>query len=306
MKLGACRYELTIAPVSGKAIPVYRGETLRILQTRGEQCVDFNCFNLHDYKERMSIGHMRAQGFRVKEGHLVLSAAPHCRPMMSIARMPETCVTDLLAARCDATMGEREFNLVPRTNCQDTFSEAVREYGLSPDDVHDSLNMWMHTCWGDSFRILSNVAPAGDYVDLLALMDVLAVPIICGSGDLGQVSNFNFCPIEVKVFEASDDSIKTVDGVLEHSGASAPGALAKSEQKPQIRTQRELIRDPNYKPRRWPVNYQDVEVDFSGDEIEQLRVNPQLARAGDAGDRARMAFMLWYQANRVGQSRDDA
>ena len=138
--------------------------------------------------------------------------------MMSIAYMAESCVTDLLAARCDATMGEREFNLVPRTNCQDTFSEAVREYGLSPDDIHDSLNLWMHTCWGESFRVLPNVAPAGDYVDLLALMDVLAVPIICGGGDLGQVSNFNFSSIEVKIFAASPEALESVDRVLASYG----------------------------------------------------------------------------------------
>ena len=298
MTLGACRYKLTIAPVSGKAIPVYRGETLRISQTRGEQCVDFNCFNLHDYKERMSVGHMRAQGFRVKEGHLLLSAAPHCRPMMSIARMPETCVTDLLAARCDATMGEREFGLVPRTNCQDTFSEAVREYGLSPDDVHDSLNMWMHTCWGDSFRILPNIAPPGDYVDLLALMDLLAVPIICGSGDLGQVSNFNFSPIEVNIFEPSEETVDAAAQILQRSGFAVTDAVTTSD-RPQILTQRELVRDPHYKPRRWPVSYTDAEVAFTDDEINQLNENPQLARAGAVGDRARMAFMLWYRSNRI-------
>ncbi|MGD9922899.1 MAG: DUF1989 domain-containing protein [Pseudorhodoplanes sp.] len=300
MKLGACRYELTIAPVSGKAIPVYRGETLRILQTRGEQCVDFNCFNLHDYKERMSVSHMRAQGFRVKQGHLVLSAAPHCRPMMLISSMSETCVTDLLAARCDATMGEREFNLVPRTNCQDTFSEAVREFGLSPDDVHDSLNMWMHTCWGDSFRILPNVAPAGDHVDLLALMDVLAVPIICGSGDLGQVSNFNFSPIEVKIFEASEESKESAKQCLERSGLA--GSEVTKLDRRRILTQRELVRDSNYKSRRFPVSYTDVEVEFADGEIDRLKNAPQIARAGDVGDRARMAFMLWYQSNRLSRS----
>jgi hypothetical protein len=38
-----------------------------IIQVEGEQCVDFNCFNLRDYKERMSVGHMRLQGFRVAQ-----------------------------------------------------------------------------------------------------------------------------------------------------------------------------------------------------------------------------------------------
>ena len=139
MQTGPCRYELTIAPVSGKAIPVYCGRTLRIAQTRGELCVDFNCFNLHNYKERMSVGQTRAQGFVFDRG--IWFSARRQPPVDDVDwYMAESCVTDLLAARCDATMGEREFNLVPRTNCQDTFSEAVREYGLSPDDVHDSLN----------------------------------------------------------------------------------------------------------------------------------------------------------------------
>ena len=152
--IGDCRYDITLAPSSGKAVPVYQGETLRITQAGGEQCVDFNCFNLHDYKERMSVGHMRLQGFRVRRGHIAVSAPPRYNPMLAITHMAETCVTDLLGSRCDATGGEREYGLVPRTNCQDTFAEAIREYGLTPDDVHDSFNMWMHTVWGESFRIL--------------------------------------------------------------------------------------------------------------------------------------------------------
>ena len=207
-KYGNCRYDITLQPVSGKAIPVYKGEVLRIIQVGGEQCVDFNCFNLHDYKERMSVGHMRVQGFRVKEGHIAVSAPPRYRPMLAILHMAETCISDLLGARCDATAGEREYGLVPRTNCQDTFGEAIREYGLTPDDVHDSFNMWMHTVWKDSFFPVRNIGPKGDYVDLLALMDVLAVPITCGSGDIGQISNFGFKPIQVQVFEASDHSTR--------------------------------------------------------------------------------------------------
>ena len=203
---GECRLDITLQPISGKAVPLYQGEVMRITQVGGEQCVDFNCFSLHDYKERMSVGHMRVQGFRPKQGHIVVSAPPRYRPMLAIHHMSETCVTDLLGARCDATAGEREYGLVPRTNCQDTLGEAIREYGLTPDDVHDLFNMWMHTIWNDSFFPIRNVGPQGDYVDLLALMDVLAVPITCGSGDIGQISNFGFKPIQVQVFKASEQS----------------------------------------------------------------------------------------------------
>ena len=177
--LGSCRLDLTLQPVSGKALPVHKGEVLRVTQVEGEQCVDFNCFNLHDHKERMSVGHMRVQGFRVRQGHLVVSAPPRYRPMMAILHMAETCVTDLLGARCDATAGEREYGLLNRTNCQDTLAESIGEFGLSPDDVHDSFNMWMHTAWGESFRVLRNIGPSGDYVDLRAETEALVALSNC-------------------------------------------------------------------------------------------------------------------------------
>jgi uncharacterized protein len=75
--------------------------------------------------------------------------------------------------------------------------------------------MWMHTIWDGNFFPIRNVGPQGDYVDLLALMDVLAVPIICGSGDLGQISNFGFKPIQVQVFDASDETCAVMKSYLD-------------------------------------------------------------------------------------------
>ena len=73
---GEMRDDFVLEPVSDKALPVYEGETLRIIQEVGGQCVDFNCFNLHDYRDYMSVGHMRRQGIRVVKGDYVLSAPP--------------------------------------------------------------------------------------------------------------------------------------------------------------------------------------------------------------------------------------
>ena len=298
--VGNCRYEITLHPISGKAVPLYAGETMRLIQVEGEQCVDFNCFNLYDYKERMSVGHMRLQGFRVKEGHIAVSAPPRYRPMLAITHMAETCVTDLLGARCDATAGEREYGLVPRTNCQDTFGEAIREYGLTPDDVHDSFNMWMHTVWGDSFRILRNIGPKGDYVDLLALMDVLAVPITCGSGDIGQVSNFSFKPIHVQVFEATDQSRGQMKQYLERCTGYENQRKREDLRTNTILAKRELRAVPGYKPqfRCHPIELADIEVEFSPTELSDIR---KLRNDGDAKDEDMIlaAFMLWYQENRM-------
>jgi hypothetical protein len=297
---GPCRYDVTLRPVSGKAIPVFSGEVLRITQVLGEQCVDFNCFNLHDHKERMSVGHMRVQGFRVKQGHLVVSNPPRYRPMLAILHMAETCVTDLIGARCDATAGEREYGLTDRTNCQDTLAEAIREYGLTPDDVHDSFNMWMHTIWDGSFRPIRNIGPPGDHVDLLALMDVLAVPVTCGSGDLGQISNFSFKPIQAQVFEASAQTKTVVDEHLRRCTGLTNQRRRDDFRIKAIRAERELRPTPGYQPRfrSFPIVQTDITVEFSATEYEAVqRLLPSHGKAD--GEAVRAAFMLWYQRNRM-------
>ena len=64
------------------------------------------------------------------------------------------------------------------TNCQDILAEAQREYGLTPDDVHDSFNLFMHTDIGADGEpyIAPQRAKKGDYIELMALIDVLAIP----------------------------------------------------------------------------------------------------------------------------------
>src|ERR1700730_5941161 len=104
MELGERRLQATLRPVSGRAVPVYRGEVLRISQVEGGQCIDFNAFNLHDYKERMSIGHSRLYGLHLKQGDVVFTNPPRYRPMLYISSMPASCVADTLGARCHAVM----------------------------------------------------------------------------------------------------------------------------------------------------------------------------------------------------------
>ena len=71
---GEKREDIVVQPVSGKALEVYKGEVLRIIQVEGAQCVDFNAFNLHDYKEYLGVSNTRSQhGFRPKKGDIVWS-----------------------------------------------------------------------------------------------------------------------------------------------------------------------------------------------------------------------------------------
>lgn len=310
---GKLRFELVIQPVSGKAFPMYRGEVLRITLLEGPQVADFNCFNLHDYKERMSAGHSRAggQGFRIKKGEILRSNPPRYNPMIAILEMPDTCVTDLLGARCSRGLFERYFNFDVHTNCQDTFAECIGEYGLTPDDVHDAFSMWMNTGWTDDGKYLTNEkrnpGKKGDFVDLLALMDILAVPITCGSGDIMKTSNYWLKPIKVEVFEASEATNKLTQDYLRRYGNLRTSKTVEDFRIKEIRTERELKPIPGYKPNfiNFPLKIQEITIELTEQDYEQVQRLKMRGLGEDDEDAVRSTVMEWCNKNRVMVSTPD-
>jgi len=137
--------ELVLEPGTGKAIELLKGQILRIEQVEGGQCADFNCFNLHDYKEFMHCGRTRTvHGFHPTTGTFMWSAPPRERAMLYI--LEDTVGrNDVLFPRCSAYVYEAAYGFAVHTNCHDIQAEAQREYGLTPDDVHDSFNLFMCT-----------------------------------------------------------------------------------------------------------------------------------------------------------------
>src|SRR5262249_26132860 len=118
---GAPRLDITLEPVTGKAIPVYRGEVLRIEQVEGGQCVDFNAFNLHDYKEALDCGFTRSfQSFNPRRGEFVWTNAPRGRPMFVILAIADSCDLDIAGHRCNRIAQELAWGLTEHPNCQDT------------------------------------------------------------------------------------------------------------------------------------------------------------------------------------------
>ena len=93
----------------------------------GRQCADFNCFNLHDYKEFFHTGRTRhLHGLHPGKGDFLWSAPPRERPMMAI--IADTVGTnDVLYPRCSGYLFEYHYGLPVHTNCHDIQAEAQRE-----------------------------------------------------------------------------------------------------------------------------------------------------------------------------------
>jgi uncharacterized protein YcgI (DUF1989 family) len=302
LKYGPLKTEVVLQPVSGKALPVLRGEVLRIIQEEGEQCVDFNAFNLHDYKEFLGVSNTRSRNaFRVKKGDIVWTVSSRDRPMFLILEMPETCRTDLLGGRCRAGLFDRRgYGL--HTNCQDTLAAAIGEYDLTPDDAHDSLNIWMNTEWDSVGRYftLRNTGRKGDYVDLLATIDTLSVPLTCGSGDVGWTSNFSLKPIRVQVYEASDETRAQVAEVeRQHTGFKGQRTPAEFKVN-KIKADRELQRNPNYVPEfvNYPITTKPIQVSLNTEQLAKAKKLVGSGLGNDVAEVIRTGVMLWYMRNR--------
>jgi uncharacterized protein len=108
-----------MAPGTGKAIELLQGEILRIEQVEDGQRVDFNCFNLHDYKEYMHCGRTRTvHGFNPSRGTFMWSQPPRERAMLYILA-DTNGRNDVLFPRCSAYFYESAYGLDVHTNCHD-------------------------------------------------------------------------------------------------------------------------------------------------------------------------------------------
>ena len=295
---GPSRHELTLEPVTGKAIPVRRGEIFRIEQIDGGTCVDFNAFNLHDYKEFLDCGFTRSfQSFDPRRGEFIWTNAPRGRPMFGILEIADTCELDIVGHRCNRVFEELGWGLVDHANCQDTLAEAMREYGLTPDDVHDSFNLWMATTIDENGhrQFKWNPARPGDTIELLAMFDVLAVSVICGCGDLVGINNYTFTPVKLEVLEATPSTTALVDEVERRWGKMASQDSSEDLADVPVHASRELEADPAYEPRYRPLPpTQVLQVELTDEDQDLL--DGLLASDLYGTNRAealRAAFMRW-------------
>ena len=298
-------FEWVMQPGSGKAIQLLAGQILRIEQVEGLQCVDFNCFNLHDYKEFMHCGRTRTvHGFHPTKGAFLWSAPPRERALLYI--LEDTVGrNDVLFPRCSAYVYESAYGFGTHTNCHDIQAEAQREYGLTPDDVHDSFNLFMCTevTLDGRATITRQESRAGDYVDLLALVDVLAVPNVCGA-DVMRTSNFALKPVRLTVFEATDAEIAATPKTPILRSQRTP----RDFRNPTIKASRALVRDPNYVAEfvNFPLRVEDVAVALTADEDEMLERVRLPVYGADSGAALRDILFTWWEERFLGAAESGA
>lgn len=284
-----------LEPGTGKAFEVLKGQIIRIEQVKGGQCVDFNAFNLHDYKEYMHCGRTRTvHGFNPSEGDFLWSQPPRENALLYIHR-DTYGRNDVLFPRCSAYLYESAYGFHDHTNCNDIQAEAQREYGLTPDDVHDSFNFFMCTevQTDGTATITRQASKAGDYIELIALMDVLAVPNVCGA-DIMRTSNFALKPIRVTIREATEAELASVPKVPVLRSQRTPDQFRNAV----IKTTRELSRDPAYVPAftNVPIHETTLEIELSEELFAGFeRLADRTLYGDDDGAALRDILFSWWE-----------
>lgn len=203
------RIQSAIIPArTGKAFNVPQGHIIRIVCIEGSQVADTCVFNADDTTEAFWSGRTRVvHGGHLNVGDRLWSTPPRSRPMMTMIadtlEHPEhphgARSHDVLYCRCDNMMYERVHGLKNVPSCNQNLVDAIAEFGLRPDQVHDPFNVFMTTginAEGRPFYLPSD-SKKGDYIELVAEINCLVAISACPGGSSGPKSN----PLLVEVFE---------------------------------------------------------------------------------------------------------
>lgn len=191
-----------IAPRSGIAFLLRAGQRLRVIDPRGEQVADLIAFNRDDTQEYLSSGRTLDYASRLflTTGDLLYSN--RSRPMFRIGE-DRVRRHDFLLTPCSAdTFRILYGHTHPHRGCHGNLSEALAPYGIAPDQIPVTFNVFMNVDVNGETGELAVRPPrskAGDYVDFVAQMDLIVGLTACSAE---QSNNYRFKPIEYAVFDA--------------------------------------------------------------------------------------------------------
>lgn len=190
------------APWSGI---VRKGQTIRIEDSYGQQAIDTLFYRADDFAERYSNQDtMRAQGGAyVGVGTKIISNEGNVMLVMTA----DSCGRhDTSAGACSCESNTVRFGHGTKYlhACRDNFLLEVTRHGMSKRDIVPNINFFMNVPVkpNGEMTIVDGISSPGDYVELVAEMDVLCVISNCP-----QINNpcngFDPTPIRVLIWDAA-------------------------------------------------------------------------------------------------------
>ena len=107
---------------------------------------------------------------------------------------------DTICGCCSAEINKLRYGVENTPSCRANFLHELTRNGLDARGLVPNINFFMYIPFNDRgvFSFQPPLSKAGDYVDLLAQMDILAVISNCPQV-LNPANNFNPTPIQVRI-----------------------------------------------------------------------------------------------------------
>ena len=190
---------LEIAPRTGVAFTLDRGQKLRVIDPCGEQVSDMLAFNRHDIGEVISSGRTLDYASRL---YLTTGDPLYSNRSNVMLRIVEDTVGrhDFLLTPCS----KDTFRIIygdenPHRGCFGNLAEALAPYGVGPDQIPTAFNIFMNVPIDAATGALTVEPPlskAGDHILFEAEQDLIVALTACSAL---QSNNYAFKPIHYAV-----------------------------------------------------------------------------------------------------------
>ena len=172
---------ITIPARRGKAAFVSQGQSIRVVNTHGQQVVDTWAFRRDDLTEFMSMEHSRTSLGRIMPTLGQSMTTNHRRPILTVVEDTSGGIHDTLMAACDRYRYELLGCEGYHDNCTDNLAAAMAELGLAAPETPSPWNLFMNIPVGadGSVSFEPPVSTPGSHVTLRAEMDCVVAFSAC-------------------------------------------------------------------------------------------------------------------------------
>jgi len=193
--------DTTIAARAGWSRVLNKGETMRIVDLEGKQAVDFLCWNAHDHEDRYAA----ADTMKINKTGIFLNIGTTLYSVGLTALLTITADScgshDTIGGCCSAELNKFRYDVNNQTGCRENFLAEMNKFGLGKRDMAANVNFFMYVpvSKDGDMDMGPSISKPGDYIDLRAENDVLAVISNCPQIN-NPVNDFNPTPVQVTVW----------------------------------------------------------------------------------------------------------
>jgi hypothetical protein len=190
-----------IAARAGWSREIAAGQVLRLVDLEGRQAVDFLCYSARDYEDRYAAADTMKLNGSIFIGKGTVLYSVNCNPMFTV--LEDLCgLHDTIGGCCSSALNRKRYGKPGDPSCRQNFLAELARYGMGPRDMVANVNFFMYVPVGadGAMDLGPGRSRPGDYVDLRAEMDVLAVISNCPQVN-NPVNDFKPTPVRAILYQ---------------------------------------------------------------------------------------------------------